>query len=447
MDPLRGSPGQAMDRPSTCRRTQQRSSRSCPEIKRQREPARRHRQLGSGGGAIVPAASASGVSTVTWCEGSGKRRNIAAASAPSTKVRPQSSARAGALEDDGARPRPDGEGHREHHRVEAAVLAAARVGRDVGGVRGRRREEQHLAEGPDDDRRRERPEVAREGHAAETGAGKERPEGERAAVRPVGASRRSAASRGRRSTGSSARRAARTSAARGPRSLDDEERHRGDVLEEDDRRPAGRPRERRESAGRRAPRSRGAGASPSVGAGVAGVVRRVAGGDGRPAAASTAAGRERRRAVDQEEVAERDRREDSADGGPDGHAEVDRETVDGERGLAARRARPSRRRSDIAAGRNASVSIASAIVTTAIDGARLRAPGGTARSMPPERKSDAAHQRHRAPAVGEPPGERADDDRADSVEKEDESGVLRREARARASGRGPGTRGPSSPRG
>ena len=49
---------------------------------------------------------------------------------------------------------PTHEGEAHHHLREAHVLAAARLGRDVGQVVGHPGEDQHLAEGPDDDGRR-----------------------------------------------------------------------------------------------------------------------------------------------------------------------------------------------------------------------------------------------------------------------------------------------------
>ena len=136
-------------------------------------------------------------------------------------------------------------------------------------------------------------------------------------------------------------------------------------------------------------------------------------------------GGDRRGAVDEEEVAEGDRREDPADRRADRHAEVDRQAVDGEGGLPARgldglgEERHGRRPERLGQHRED-------------DRDRGDRDPPFREGIDEERRTReeqrGAHERHAAPLVREPAGERGADDGAGAVEKDDEAGLLRREA-------------------
>ena len=137
------------------------------------------------------------------------------------------------------------------------------------------------------------------------------------------------------------------------------------------------------------------------------------------------AGGERCRAIDEEEVPERDRREDSADRRSDRHAEVDRQAVDGESRLAAggldglgeerHRGRAEGFREHCEHDRDGR------------DG-QLALGEGVDEERRPREEQRRPHQGHRPEPVAQPAGERSADDRAQAVQEQDEPTLLRREA-------------------
>ena len=135
--------------------------------------------------------------------------------------------------------------------------------------------------------------------------------------------------------------------------------------------------------------------------------------------------RDGRRGVGEKEVAERDRREDAADRRTDRHAEVDRQAIDGKRRLSPRGldrlAEKGHRRGPERLGQHGQR-----------DRDRNdrggRAGKGVQEQHRARKEERSPHQGDGSPAVGEPAGDGGADDRAGAVEKEDESGVLRRES-------------------